>query len=212
MITIINYTIYHSPNSYLGVILAERMLAHLPVCIIRRPIFVPHARGVKVADLIGGKEPARKSSYHREDCARWAEHHGVEIHFLPPGVFEQRAAKWQQARLGREELPARTFYAAAGSGKERALDHALFRAAWIAGLDVNDEDVVRAAAIKAGLDPQALLERAMGEEAASAAQESLAAFDRDQAPGVPTWILEGQRFWGKDRIEWLVREVERLNG
>ncbi len=147
MITVISYTIYHSPNSYLGVILAERMLAHLPVRMVRRPIFVPHDRGVKVADLIGGKEPARKSSYHREDCARWAEHHGIEIHFLPPGVFEERAAKWQQARLGREELPARAFYAAAGSGKEREFDLALFRAAWIDGLDVNEEDVVRGAAI-----------------------------------------------------------------
>ncbi len=64
----------------------------------------------------------------------------------------------------------------------------------------------------AGLDPEALLERAMGSEAESAAQESLAAFDRDQMPGVPTWLVDGKRFWGKDRIEWLVREVERING
>jgi len=50
----------------------------------------------------------------------------------------------------------------------------------------------------------------MGEEAAGAAREALAAFDRDEAPGVPTWVANGKRFWGKDRIDWLVREIESV--
>jgi len=210
MHTVVNYTIYHSPNSYLGVRLAERLLAGRPVHIERRPIFIPRERGVKVADLIGSKEPARKGSYHREDCARWAAHYGIEIRFLPPGVFEERAAKWAQSPLGREELPARTFYAAVGTGKEHQFDLALFRAAWVDGLDVNDEEVIRFAARAAGLDPDVLMSRAMGEEAATAAREALAAFDRDEIPGVPTWVVDGKRFWGKDRIDWLVREIEGL--
>lgn len=64
MLKVINYTIYHSPNSYLGVILADRALARLPVVVERRPIFIPRDRGIKVADLIGSSEPARKGSYH----------------------------------------------------------------------------------------------------------------------------------------------------
>jgi 2-hydroxychromene-2-carboxylate isomerase len=210
-ITVVRYTIYHSPNSYLGVELADRLLAPLPVRVERRPIFIPHDRGVKVADLIGGKEPARKSSYHREDCARWAEHYGIELRFLPPAVFEERAARWRHSPLGREELPARAFYGAIGSGKERQLDRALFRAAWVDGRDVNDETVVRDTALNVGLEPTALLERAMGPEGAALAREALAAFDRDEVPGVPTWMVKGKRFWGKDRVDWLVREVERLS-
>ena len=101
-------------------LLAERALASRPVRIERRPILVPHDRGVKIADLVGSKEPARKGSYHREDCARWAARYGIEIHFPAAGAFE-----------------------------------------------------------------------------------------RDAAPGVPTWVVNGKRFWGKDRVEWLVEEVER---
>jgi len=107
VLTVINYTIYHSPNSYLGVLLAERELASLPVRIERKPIFIPPDRGVKVADLIGSQEPPRKRAYHREDCARWAERYGIEMHFLAPGVFEERATRWRQSSFGREELPAR---------------------------------------------------------------------------------------------------------
>jgi 2-hydroxychromene-2-carboxylate isomerase len=211
VITVVSYTIYHSPNSYLGVELADRLLAELPVRMERRPIFIPHDRGVKVADLIGGKEPSRKSSYHREDCARWAERYGIELRFLPPAVFEERTARWRQSPLGREELPARAFYGAIGSGKERQFDRALFRAAWVERLDVNDETVMRDAALAVGLDPAALLERAMGPEAAAMAREALAAFDRDEVPGVPTWVVNGKRFWGKDRVDWLVREIEQLS-
>ena len=62
MIAVVSYTIYHSPNAYLGSILAERALAGLPVSIERRPICIPKDRGVKVADLVGSKETAAKGS------------------------------------------------------------------------------------------------------------------------------------------------------
>ena len=138
MVTILNYTIYHSPNAYLGVTLAERVFATLSVRVERKPIFIPQARGVKVADLIGSHEPRRKSTYHREDCARWAERYGIEISFLAPGVFEERVQRWQQSLFGREELPARAYYATIGTGREQDFDRALFRAAWVQGQDVNE--------------------------------------------------------------------------
>ena len=47
------------------------------------------------------------------------------------------------------------------------------------------------------------------DEAAERVRAALAEFDRDELPGVPTWVLEGRRFWGKDRLDWLVREIER---
>src|SRR5262245_28258148 len=118
MLTVTSYTIYHSPNAYLGSVLAARRLSRFPIAIERRPIFIPRARGVKVADLVGGGETARKSAYHREDCARWAKRLGVELRFLAPGEFEARAQRWASFRWEREELPARAYYAALGSGRE----------------------------------------------------------------------------------------------
>ncbi|HKA56739.1 MAG TPA: DsbA family protein [Candidatus Binatia bacterium] len=210
MLTVINYTIYHSPNSYLGVLLADRELAGLPVRVERKPIFIPPERGVKVADLIGSQEPPRKGAYHREDCARWAQHYGIEMHFLAPGVFEERATRWRQSPFGREELPARAYYAAVGTGRERDFDRALFRAAWVDGRDVNEESVIADAARSVGLDAGTLLKQALGEDVGHTARAALTAFDHDAAPGVPTWVVAGKRFWGKDRVEWMVREVKRL--
>jgi len=207
MITIVSYTIYHSPNAYLGMVLAEQALRGLPVTIERRPICIPKHRGVKVADLVGGKETAAQTAYHREDCTRWAHRHGIELHLLGPGVFDERVARWRQSPYEREELPARAYYAARGSGKEAAFDHALFRAAWVEGRDVNEEAVVRDAAATAGLDPDSLLASARTAETKHTLDAALAAFDRDGCPGVPTWVVEGERFWGKDRVDWLAAAV-----
>jgi 2-hydroxychromene-2-carboxylate isomerase len=202
-ITVVSYTIYHSPNSYLGHVGAERELAGLPIQLVRRPIFVPRSRGVKVADLVGGRESPDRSRYHREDCARWAARHGIPLTFPPPDWFGARAARWAESPFEREELPARAYYAALGSGREAALDRELFAAAWVRNLDVNERDTIADAAGRAGLDPGELWTKLNGEEPARQARAALAGFDADHCPGVPTWVVDGQRFWGKDRVELL---------
>jgi len=205
--TVDSFTIYHSPNAYLGVRIAERALAELPVEVRRRPIAIPRSRGVKVADLVDCGESTRRMAYTRQDCRRWANAHGITINFLPLGVFEERAERWAQSSFAREELPARAYYAALGSGKEAALDRELFEAAWIRSEDVNEEAVVRQAIANAGLDADELLERAMSDEITSVLDAALADFDALQCPGIPTWVYDGELYWGKDRIDWLVESI-----
>jgi 2-hydroxychromene-2-carboxylate isomerase len=40
---------------------------------------------------------------------------------------------------------------------------------------------------------------------------ALADFERLQCPGVPTVIAKGQRFFGKDRVDWLA-DICRAGG
>jgi len=66
-----SYTIYHSPNAYLGTVLLRRALAELPgIELVRRPIYVPRERGLIIAELLGGKENRNAGFYNREDCRR----------------------------------------------------------------------------------------------------------------------------------------------
>jgi len=212
VLRVVSYTIYHSPNAYLGHVLATRALAGLAVAVERRPLAIPQARGVKVADLVGGREPERRARYHREDCLRWAARHGVPFVPTSPEAFAERARAWAASPLAREELPARAYYAALGSGCEAALDAALFQAAWVDGLDVNDPTVVGRAAVAAGLDPDRLLASAMERGPADMLDHALQAFDRDGCPGVPTWVVDGATFWGKDRVDWLADHVRGRRG
>lgn len=207
---VVCYSIYHSPNAYLGVLAADRALAGLRVEVERRPIAIPKFRGIRVADLVGGEESARKSDYHREDCTRWALRRGVTLNWVDPDVFEQRASRWRLSSFAREELPARAYYAALGTGRERELDLGLFRAAWVEGLDVNEEEVVRHVASKVGLDADKLVADATAQRPGAMLAASLSAFDDAGCPGVPTWTVNGERFWGKDRVDWLAARVRAL--
>ena len=77
-------------------------------------------------------------------------------------------------------------------------------------LDVNQESVVRSAARDAGLDPDSLMERALLPETKTRLETPLDSFQRDRCPGVPTWVLNGERFWGKDRVELLAEALREL--
>ena len=214
MTTVYSYTIYHSSNAYLGTCLLRRALsAHPEVRLVRRPIFIPRERGVLVAETLGGRENTRMSGYHREDCRRWADRYGIPLSFPAPHLFAERAQRWARSPYHREELPARAFYAAAPDVRDR-LDESLFEAAWVAGLDVNEPDTILWAARKSGIDGEELLAACVGAQPGALALAALDAFDEAQCPGVPTATVNGERFLGKDRVDWVVdrcRQASRVS-
>jgi 2-hydroxychromene-2-carboxylate isomerase len=202
-VLVYSYTIYHSPNAYLGTILLRRAIAELPgVELVRRPIYVPRERGLMIAELLGGKENRNAGSYNREDCRRWSERFAIPMSYPDPSVFHNRAKNWTLSPYEREELPARAFYAA-DENKRDLLDQALFEAAWVEGLDVNEPATIGWAAERAGLDRARLMAALAASGPAQETCSALAEFERLQCPGVPTVVVNGQRFFGKDRVDWV---------
>ena len=203
-----SYTIYHSPNAYLGTVMLRRELASISnVVLLRRPFFVPRERGLLIAEMLGGKENRNAGSYHREDCCRWANRYNIPLRYPPPEVFPQRAARWSHSPFHREELPARAYYAVEADRRD-ALDESLF-AAWVEGLDVNEPATIRWAAARSGLDGDKVLVDAEAEPAAAEARAALREFDSLACPGVPTVVVAGQRFFGKDRVDWVISACGR---
>jgi 2-hydroxychromene-2-carboxylate isomerase len=211
-VTAYSYAIYHSPNAYLGTVLLRRALADLPeVRLIRHPIYVPRERGVMIAELLGGKENRNIGSYLREDCRHWADRFSIPFVYPDPETFHQRAAHWSVSAFHREELPARAFYAAT-SEKRDDLDRALFEAAWVEGLDVNEPETLRWAAQCAGIEPDDLTAKLADPGPAGDAGVALAEFERLRYPGVPTVVVNGQRYFGKDRVDWAVKACRAAAG
>ncbi len=211
-VLVYSYTIYHSPNAYLGTVLLRRALAELPGAeLVRRPIYVPRERGLMIAELLGGKENRNAGSYNREDCGRWAKRFAIPFVYPDPEIFHQRAERWAVSAFHREELPARAFYAADADRRD-LLDSALFEAAWVEGLDVNELATIRWAAQRAGLDPDYLMIRLADPGPGGEGRDGLDEFERLRCPGVPTVVVNGQRFFGKDRVDWAVDACRAASG
>ncbi|MEM6460579.1 MAG: 2-hydroxychromene-2-carboxylate isomerase [Pseudomonadota bacterium] len=79
----------------------------------------------------------------------------------------------------------------------------VFSGVWADELDLADRSVVAGLLSDCGFDAEAILERAGSDDvAAIRAQNSKDAVAAD-AVGVPAYVLNGEVFWGQDRIELL---------
>lgn len=86
----------------------------------------------------------------------------------------------------------------AGGGDLGKLAHAIFRSVWADEKDIAQDEVVRACLSEAGFDPE-LANSGLLEGAETYARNLEEAVEAGVF-GAPFYIVEGQRFWGQDRI------------
>jgi len=122
------------------------------------------------------------------DIARLADKYGVP--YSRPAVFP---------RMG--VLPARV--ALLGQGQHWGVDFCLnvFRANFAEDREIQSEDVVRDLLRAQDLDADALIAQARQESTKEALRKQV---DRARALGIfgaPTFMVDGEMFWGNDRLE-----------
>jgi 2-hydroxychromene-2-carboxylate isomerase len=94
------------------------------------------------------------------------------------------------------------------AGERRRFGMALMDAAWVRGLDLTDDAVLVALAQDSGFDGRALLAHA---DDAEIKQRLVAATNAAVAAGifgVPTYRIDGEIFWGEDRIDALLWRLQ----
>lgn len=164
---------------------------------------------------------ARKGRYLWRDHARYAEVTGLP--FRRPSRFPiktstalrgvlaaGRIASPQHARLtpGSDGAAtgARSDLTAQAAG---AFTQAVFRAYWERDEDIGDRAVLRAIAVSAGLDGERLMELA----GQVSVREELGAITERAIErgvfGVPSFFVSGEMFWGKDRLDFVERWLQR---
>jgi 2-hydroxychromene-2-carboxylate isomerase len=74
---------------------------------------------------------------------------------------------------------------------------------WAREQDMSRPDLVLAAAARAGLETDGLMEAAQNEAAAQAYQAAIAEAIAAGVFGAPSYVLDGEIFWGQDRLDLL---------
>ena len=188
------YFSFRSPYSWLAFVRIDAALAGLPVTLDRIPVFPPPNFPNDPSKI-----PA-KATYIRTDVGRIAEAYGLA--YQMPAKLD---CEWVR--------PHAAFVFAKDAGKDLDFGNALFAARWSRGLDVGENPVMQAAAVSVGLDATALLAAADDEAFHKRVWEGMIqAAGEDGIFGVPYFVFRGDRYWGNDRIEWLVRAIRRVHG
>lgn len=143
-----------------------------------------------------GQRAPQRQAYRLVDLARWRDLLGLELN-LQPKFFPTA------------ELTAARMVTALGlmAGDTGALAGAILKAVWAGQQDIGDETVLLKLADGCGLDGASLL-------AAADQAETIAAYEANTEEaielgvfGAPTYELDGELFWGQDRLDLLDRAL-----
>ncbi len=188
------YFAYTSPFTYLAMGPAYALEESHRV----RLRFIPFAVGIRrvYGDLPERTERAwRKVRYMYRDARRFANERGLIIRG-PRKIYNARLAS-----LGGLYADPR--------GKFRPYSDQVFERFFKRELDVEDQAGLEALMVEVGLDPIAFRRYIVADGPADLAA-SHAESDRDQIFGVPTFTVEGEPFWGNDRVEWVIKKLDRM--
>lgn len=194
------YTFMISPWAYLGSArleaIAARHKAELRIIPMEAAGVFPVSGGLPLA-----QRAKQRQAYRLVELARWRDYLGVPINFQP---------KHFPAPDG---LAARMVIAARDGGQDAIkLAHAIMRGAWAEERNVADADTLKQIAAETGLDGAALLALAEAPEAKAALTAGTEQAIAAQVFGAPSYVFDGEIFWGQDRLDFLDRALARKGG
>ncbi len=144
---------------------------------------------------LGQRSPQRQA-YRMMELKRWRDHLGVEFNLQPKHfpVPHGLAACAIISAINRGDHPGK-------------LIGGVLRAVWAEERDISDEATVRAIVTEQGYDAGALLEAAAQPDASARYEAFTQEAIKAGVFGAPTWILDGDLFWGQDRLDFLERAL-----
>ena len=130
------------------------------------------------------------------ELRRWRDHLGMKLN-LQPQFFPVD-----------HSLGAKAVIAARREGADvMDLANAILRAVWAEERNIAEAETVAAIAAENGFDGAALLATAERGEATGEYQKNTEDAIANNVFGSPTWICDGELFWGQDRLDFLAQKV-----
>jgi 2-hydroxychromene-2-carboxylate isomerase len=179
-----------SPWTYLGHGLFLEICARHGVTANCRPVPL-----LDVFDATGSlplaKRPPARQRYRLVEMQRWRDKRGLPLVFKPNRTFNP-------------DVLNRAIVAAGLQGQDAArLAGEALAALWRDDRDLNDPAEIEGVIARAGLNPKETLARADSGEVAAAYERNKADAIAADVFGAPAYVLDGEIFWGQDRLELL---------
>jgi len=161
--------------------------------------FIPLELAIREA--YGGELEQRTQSdwdkvrYLYMDMRRFANERGMIVRG-PQKIFDSRLALISGLYADRH-------------GRFRPYADRVFERFFKRELNIEDFDALAAVMAEVGLDPAGFRDYAEGDGPADL-QAAAAEAERDGAFGVPTFNVAGELFWGNDRVDWVIKKLDRM--
>jgi 2-hydroxychromene-2-carboxylate isomerase len=192
--TLVVYTDYKSPYAYLAKDLVYRLAEAVPVQLEWRPyvLDIPSFLGSAELDAAGevvaesrNAHQWRRVRYSYMDCRREAQRRGLVIRG-PRKIWDSRLAAAGMLYAQRD-----------GEAVFRRYHDAVFERFWRRELDIEDQAVIAGILAEAGAAPGFADQAAAG---VTRVAEISRAAEAEGVFGVPSFVLAGELFWGREHL------------
>ena len=184
---------FMSPYSYLASTRVEAMVHPTPV--VWRPCFLPGI--LRATENRGPAEVPAKLAHLMKDLNDWTEHLGLPPIRLPEAVPFLATQANRCALVALDEAKGPSFI------------KAMFRAIWSDGRSANDAQVLADVLSGADLDAGHVLALAASQPLKDRLKAATEEAVRRGAYGVPAFFLGDELFMGNDRLEFVVRRLNK---
>lgn len=190
--TVDYYLFLLSPWSYLGINRIDELVKKHDLKINYKPIDV-----MQTFENMGGVPPMKRhpsrQRFRMDELKRWSAYLNVPMNFEPAHFPTNQAFAAKMAIAAGDD---------AGP-----FSNACLTAVWAEEKDIADVDTLRAIATSCGLDADALVASAESDDIANRFQAITDEAHGRDVFGSPTFVYEGENFWGQDRIDFLDRAL-----
>jgi 2-hydroxychromene-2-carboxylate isomerase len=198
-LTVDYYFSPQSPWAYLGHARFVAMVREAGARVNLRPVDL----GGKVFPVSGGlplgQRAPQRQAYRLVELRRFADHLGVPLN-LHPKFFPVAADDAARLIIAVDQID--------GSEAAMALTGALLRAVW-----ADERNLADAADLAAVLAAQPLPAQRLADSRAADVQARYDAESRRAVEagvfGAPSYVVDGEIFWGQDRLDFLARRLAR---
>ncbi|MEE8436292.1 MAG: 2-hydroxychromene-2-carboxylate isomerase [bacterium] len=191
------YISLSSPYTYMGHARFEEMAKAHALTVNYRTLSSPEVLAA-AGTLALAKRPPSRLAYRMMELKRWRSHLGLSFN-LEPRFFPVPDIDAARMVVG-------AIQAGAHPG---ALVWAFLRAVWEQERDITDLATRKAIVTETGLDAGDIAQRAQGPGVAAGIEENTQHAIASQVFGYPTWKLDGELFWGQDRLDFLEQALKR---
>ncbi|MDQ8730401.1 2-hydroxychromene-2-carboxylate isomerase [Bradyrhizobium sp. LHD-71] len=180
-----------SPWAYIGHAVFQDLAGSHGCKVVYKPVFLGELFAETGGLPLAKRHPARQR-YRMMELQRWREKRGLNFHLQPQHwPFDPKLADGVVIAANVAGLDPEPFM------------RRMFKGVWEDQLDLGDAATVADVAGKAGLPGEKLISAALSPEIATIYEQNRQDAIAIGVFGSPGYVLDGEVFWGQDRIELL---------
>lgn len=189
----------HSAFAYLGSARLYEIADAAGATVVHKPMDLHAVMAAIGAPGFAERTAEHKKYYFKREIDRWAEYRNAPVLGYRPTHHDNpyHLANCALIVADRQDLDTRN------------LAHAMLEGHWRFDADVDDRDTLTALITKAGLDAKALLHGAASDEITAIYKANTEEAIRRSVFGSPTYFVDGDMFYGQDRLEMVERALKK---